>query len=353
MSGKAEWVMAPPSEFPSVVVTLPFDPKMTSKGPIEAAIRDALATATRQLMARHPRNTALPVIDRLQRLTGNLNYATHKKSIALFVSAGMEKILYLDEPMEPKVLVDSNFRMRDLTVPGETVIQYLLLLLSGERSKIYLGEGGDLQLIKNNSFQPFHAYYGGEAKKIADFSDLSARKQVMLDKFLYDMDQGLAAILHAYPFPVFVVAPDKIAHRFAHVTCNHRHIGGYLHKNHIEAGKEELVGLLQPFLRDWRIVRQQIALQQVDTAGKAGKLAAGIDEVSKAVHSHNGRLLIIERGFSDSSGRPSYPNASGEFFIRDRVDAAVGEILQQGGQVEWVDQGRLRNQGRIALIRCY
>jgi hypothetical protein len=350
---KAEWALEPAPGSPSAVVTLPFDPKMTPKGIIETAIKDALVRAARQLMARYPQNEALPVIDKLQRLAGGLNYSTHKKSIALFVSPGTEKVLYLDEPMESRVLVDSDFRIRDLTLSGESVVQYLVLLLSGRRSKMYQSEGSGLQLIKSNSLRPSYAYYNEVPEKVANFSDPSARKQVLLDKFLHHMDEGLTAILNAYPLPVFVIATDKVSGHFARITRNDRHIAGYIHKNCMRAGEEDLLSLLQPYLRDWRIVRQQMALKQIDNALETGKLAIGIEEVNKAVRSRNNRLLVVERGLSEPGGRPYHQDASREFYIRDRVDAIIGQVLQYGGRVEWVDPGRLEKLGHIALIRYF
>lgn len=350
---KPDRILIPASGSPSVVVTLPFDPKMTPKGPIEASLKDALAKATRQLMTQYPSSTALPVIARLQHLTGSLNFATHKKSIALFVSPEMEKVLYLDEPVESQVLVDSDFRIRDLTLARGTQVEYLVLLLSSRKSRMYQGNGSGLQLIKSNSFKPGYLYYGEMPEKAANFSDLSTRKQLLPDKFLHHMDEGLSAILNAYDLPVFVIANDKVAGHFSRITHNDRHIAGYIHKNCMKTREENLPDVLQPYLRDWNIVRQQMALKQVDSAVEAGKLATGIEEVSKAVRNRNNRLLIVEKDFTEPAGQPSNQNASGKFYIHDRVDAIIGQVLQNGGQVEWVDKGRLDRQGHIALVRFY
>jgi len=159
---------------------------------------------------------------------------------------------------------------------------------------------------------------------VANFSDLSTRKQVLPDKFLRHMDEGLSAILNSYDLPVFVIATDKVAGHFACITQNDRHIAGYIHKNCMNTPEENLPDVLLPYLRDWNIVRQQMALKQVDGAVEAGKLATGIEEVSKVVSNRNTRLLIVEKNFTEPAVQPSNQNASGKFYIHDRVDAIIG-----------------------------
>lgn len=334
---------------PSVVITLPFNPKMTPKGQLDAALKDAAGKVERQLMSNYPRQAALPVIHQLQKMLSELNYSTHKQSIVLLVSPETEKVMYLDELLDTQVLVDTDFRIRDLTTAGHANVQYLVLLLSGSLSKMYHSDGVRLKLIKNNALKTVYAYLNEVPEKTANFSDPDARKQVMLDKFLHHMDEGLSTILDAYPLPVFVMATDKVLGHFARITRNNRHIAVYIHKNCIGSKEEDILDTLQPYLRDWRLVRQQMALKNIEIALESGKLVTGIEEVGKAVRTRNNRLLIVERDYTDSPGSP----VPGEFYIHDRVDAIVKKVLENGGQVEWVDPGQLDDLGHIALIRYY
>jgi hypothetical protein len=332
---------------PSVVITLPFDPKMTPKGQLNAALTEAATKAERQLMARYPRKIALPVIHQLQKTFSMINFFTHKKSLALFVSPETENLMYLDETIDTQVLVDSDFSIRDLTIASQANIQYLVLLLSGSLSKMYHGDGSRLTLIKNNGLKATYAFEKELPEKTGKFSDTVAHKQALLDEFLKLMDEGLSTILNAYPLPVFVFASNKVFGHFARITRNDRHIAAYINKNCIGAKAQELKGALQPWLGDWRKVRQQMALKYIDLALETGKLVTGIEEVGKATRTRNSRLLIVERGFTEASGFQS----PGEFYIHDLVDGIVKKVLENGGQVEWVDEGQLEAMDHIALVR--
>jgi hypothetical protein len=342
-------LLTPIPDSPSVVITLPFNPKMTTKGQLDAALKDAAGKAARQLMSRYPRQAALPVIHLLQKMLCELNYSTHKKSIVLLVSPETEKVMYLDEPLDTRVLVDTDFRIRDLTTTAEAGVQYLVLLLSGCVSRMYHCDGGRLKLIKNNALKTVDAYLNEVPEKTASFSDPAARKQVMLDKFLLDMDEGLSTILDAYPLPVFVIATDKILGHFAGITRNDCHIAVYIPKHWIGSKEMDILETLQPYLRDWHPIRLQMALKYIDIARETGKLVTGIEEIGKAVRTRNNRLLIVERGFTDSPGSA----VPGEFYIHDRVDAIVKKVLEDGGQVEWLEPGQLERLGHIVLIRYY
>jgi hypothetical protein len=297
-------------------------------------------------MGACPRDIALPVINRLEDLACNLDYTTAKKSIALFASPDTQKILYLDEVREEQIHVNSGFRIRDLTLPGPA--QYYLLLLSGRLSKVYQGDSHQLQLLDSKVFQDDQPCNREAHKKGDPCVKPCLRKQNLLDRFLHHIDEKLAITLDINPLPVFVLASAPVAEHFARITRNDWYIGAYIHEHRVEASEADLLDLLQPYLRDWPRVRQQMALQHITTAEASGKLDYGFDTVSRTLQKGNSRLLVIERGFTLPSGAPST-----EFFIHDPVDALIEKMIDHGGQVEWVSQGQLPNQAHIALIRYY
>jgi hypothetical protein len=357
------------TQSPSVVLTLPFDPKMNPRSRVDGSLNDALSRAVRRLQDAYPSDIAVPVINRLEGLACHLNYATHKRSVALFVSAETEKILYLDEVLEEQILIDSGFRIRELSIPHSSHVQYYVLLLSGHQSKMYLGDNYGLQLIKNNEFKEMGQCSRDERNEGEPCDKSCVHKQGPLDQFLYHMDEGLSVILDGHPLPVFVLATAPVAEHFARISRNDPNIGVYIHKDCLGFSEEDLLELLQPYLSEWAYIREQMALKHVAIAEGASKLEVGIDAVSKTVLAGNTRLLIVERGFTAPFPFGPMPSAmplatydqrlaagdgsasSPEFFIRDRVDALIEKVLERGGGVEWVDKGALQNQAHIALVR--
>jgi len=332
---------------PSVVLTLPFEPGTTPRSQVEAILRDALSRSVRQLMDNYPRDTVLPVINRLEDLASNLNYATLKRSVALFASAESQKILYLDEPVEEQILIDNGFRIRDLSIPHTGQVQYYVLLLSGRLSKLYLGDNHHIQLVNNHELQDM-GKCSREEHEAGTCTKPCTRKERLLDKFLYQIDEGLSAALDGHPLPVLVLASAPVAEHFGRITCNDHNISVYIHKHCVDTTEEGILDILQPYLTDWPRVRQDMALKHARIAEEAGKLDYGIEAVSKAIRSGNSRLLIIERRFDVDTKTPVK-----EFFIHDQIDALIEKVMERGGQVEWVDKGQLSNHEHIALVRYY
>lgn len=337
-------LQAPPATAePSVALVFPFDPKMTPKADLELSIRRLLSMAEKQLLTRHPGEAVMPMIKRLQQALRGLNYSTHNRSVAVWVSQSKTGTTYMNFAVEERLFVDRPFRVRDLADCKPSGKEYLLLLLSGKESKMYLYNGTGLKLIKCNGAQNIYAYLNEVPERAGNFSDRADRHEIMLNKFLHHMDQGLAYVLKAYPLPVFVAGPERVAGHFSRITRHAANIAAYIHKNCVHSPENELEALLQPMLGDWRRLRQQLLSLQLEKAFEAGKLVCGIEEVRKAARCSNSRLVVLETSDASPAG----------FFTDGPLDAIVAKVLENGGDVEKLDTGGMGRFGPIALIRYY
>lgn len=328
---------------PSIAVVFPFDPKMTAKTDLEMSIKRLLGTAEKQLLSKHPGEAALPVIKRLQQALRGLNYSTHKRSAAIWVSPSKTGTTYMDFAVEERLFVDQPFRVRDLADCKPSGKDYLLLLLSTNESKMYLHNSSGLKLIKSNGAWHMFAYLNEVPQRTGNFSDPADRREIMLNKFLHHMDEGLAHVLKAYPLPVFVAGPERVAGHFARITRHAANIAAYVHKNCIHSTEKDLQALLEPLLGDWRRLRQNLLSLQLEKAFEAGKLVCGIEEVRKAARCSNSRLIALET-----------PDAGpADFFTDGALDNIVQKVLENGGEVEKLDTGSLGRFGPVALIRYY
>lgn len=337
-------LQAPPAAAePSVALVFPFDPKMTPKADLDLSIKRLLGTAEKQLLTRYPGDMAMPVIKRLQQALRGLNYSTHKRSAAVWVSATKMGTTYMDFAVEERLFVDQSFRVRDLADCKPTGKECLLLLLSGKESRMYLRNGSGLKLIKTNGAQNIFAYLNEVPQRTANFSDPADRHEIMLNKFLHHMDEGLSHVLKAYPLPVFVAGPERVAGHFSRVTRHAGNIAAYVHKNCIHDSEKELEVLLQPLLDDWHRLRRQLLSLQLEKAFEAGKLVCGIEEVRKAASCRNSRLIVLEGSDANPTG----------FFTDGPLDPIVKKVLENGGDLEVLDPGGLGRFDPVALIRYY
>ena len=81
----------------------------------------------------------------------------------------------------------------------------------------------------------------------------------------------------------------------------------------------------------------------------------------KAAMQNKGRLLVVEKKLIDadriSKTYQSFTkiNSAGNevFFVKDDLDNIIKRVFENGGDVEFIDNGLLKNYGHIALIENY
>jgi hypothetical protein len=344
---------------PAISIMMPFEPKLSSKNELEYRMKMAMSKVESELSDTYPAEKTRPLINRLHQLAGNLNYNTHKKSIAIFLSPMVEKVFYLDIRVEEKMVIDETFEIRDLVYNKKQTIQYLLLLLSADLSTMYLGDSSGLLLIKSN-----HASQLTEKdmpEKVANFTDAESKKEISLNRFLHQMDQGLSIILKAYPLPVFVLGAEKVLGYFKKQTVHEKSIVQYVHGNYNEAKEDDIRKVIEPYIQNWRQVRDLDLLHQLESARDVKKLAYGINEVWHTAEHQNCRLLVVEKDFMYPARKADEPGiiypenefSGNPFYIKDAVDDVMQKVLENGGDVEFVDNGVLGEYGRIALIQYF
>jgi len=346
---------------PAVSIILPFEPKMGLKAELQYSLKHAAKKVQDALQADYPPELSDLVMQKLQQMIDKVDYNTYKKSIAIFVSPVFQKLLYLDVPVEERIIVDESFEIRDLIYSKKQLHKYLLLLLSGKEMRMYLGNGGDLVRIVADRPEQVEAYENDIAERVTNFSDVSDRKEVMMEKFLRHADQSLDVVLNAYPLPLFVLGTDRILGRFKQLTKHQKAIVNVLHGNYEEASMVELKKVIDPVISDWKKVKVKDLLNRIEEAANKKKLAVGIKAVWHDAIRKKGQLLIVEKNYmypaQHSDTAEHIEGTEGLYnrfsYIKDAVDDVMEKILEYGGDVEFVDEGVLDAYEHIVLVNYY
>lgn len=338
-------VMQATKYLPCVSIIFPFEPKMNAKDELAYTLKIMLGKVEAALKQNYPDEKAIPVLLKIRSMITNLNYTTHKKSIAIFVSPVIEKIYYLDIPVEEKIIIDDSFEIRDLIFSKKEFHKYLLLVLSKKAAHTYLGNTNEFIKLVINTPDHVTAYKTDTPEKVANFSDANDLHQHQLEKFLRHIDSGLGLLLRAYPLPVLVMGDTGLLGEFKKLSQNLEHIIDYIPGNYEEATPAELREKISPLITDWKHVKQTELLQRLDAARGAGKLAIGVNRVWQEAENKKGHLLVVEKNYMyHAENAPA---------IKDVVDDIIEKVLANGGDVEFVDMGILDNYEHIALIQYY
>jgi Bacterial archaeo-eukaryotic release factor family 3 len=345
----------------AVSVILPFEPKMSLKTELAQSLKSAANKVEQELLENYPGELSMLLMRKLRAIIKDLNFNTHKKSIAIYVSPVFEKVLYLDITVEEKIIVDESFEIRDLVYSKKQLHKYLVLLLSNKVSRIYLGNTETFVRIVSDTPESVYAYVNEVPERVANFSDKSDRKEILMDKFLHHIDNAVDIILNAYHLPLFVVGAERILGHFKKLSKHAGAVIEYVHGNYEDATLPQLKQILEPHIADWKLVRQKDLLNQLDEAESAKKLVIGMNEVWREAMSHKGRLLVVEKNYMFAAQRGSSDSVIYEAsepynkfsYIKDAVDDIIEKVLENGGDVEFVDKELLKDYHHIALVKYY
>ena len=354
-------VLNAPNYLPCISLIMPFEPKLGLKKELDYKLKTACDKIEKEITGNYPEEKAEPVIARLKSVLSSLNYYTHKKSIAIFVSPVIEKVYYLDMQIEEKIIIDESFEIRDLIYSKKQIHKYLLAVLSAKWTKVYIGNTHTMMRITSNVSDNIMAYKNDGHDKIANFSDEKKMKEILIDKFLRHTDNGLNLLLQSYHLPLFVIGTPKVLGHFKSITKNQKHVITYISGSFEEKTEAELLHLMDAHVSDWKKVVQTKLIQMIDESMGKKRLAIGIKDVWKYATQKRGRLLVVEKNYIYPARHSSDPEtifSNGDFqknafYIKDAVDDIIEKVIASGGDVEFVDEGVLEKYQKIVLIEYF
>lgn len=347
---------------PAVSILLPVHQVFSSEPGLQHRLKIALENTGHRLRKNYTPEAAAVILARLDKLRLQLQSDTGHKSVALYASQLYSKLVYLDVPVEESIFIGDSFAIRDLVADSKRLRGYLVLVLSEKECRFYIaGEDHQLKLLKTTIPTEVFAYVNEKPQRVANFSDPGERKEVVEDKFLRHMDEELSRILVLHPLPVFVLGPEKLPGHFKQDSQHHARIAGYAHGNYLHAGEPELQCAVQRCMAQWQRQKQHAALGLLETAASQKRLSIGMVQAWATAAQKNGRLLVVEKSFRFPARRGDTPDriyredspSENPWAIPDAVDDLIGQVIDQGGDVEFVDDGTLEEYDRIALIRYY
>ncbi len=346
-------------ESPAITIVLPFEPKMTPKSQLQRRLKEIVGEVREALQREYTGEQTRTIVQKLNGVLDNLDFVTYKKSLAILLSPGFERIYYLDFPVSEKIIVGESFNFKEIIESKKDLHKYLVLVLSGEGSRIYLGSSHQFMKIVSNLPLNIQSCENDPPEKVGNFSDPSHHKEVLVNKFLKYTDDGLSILLEAYPLPIFVIGAKKMLGYFKKITRNEHSVVYYIQGSFSHCPESSIQNVIAPFVADWNNVRQKDLLNRLVVAAGAGKLATGIHEVRKETTNKNARLLVIEKSFCS----PIRDRVPGIFrkekhdnippHIKDGVDQLIEEVIESGGEVEFVEDGALVSREHIALVKYY
>lgn len=128
---------------------------------------------------------------------------------------------------------------------NENKYKYLVLLLSAKEAHLYIYDKVNFEKIKLSGADTVEAYERDMPGRMGQFTDASAHKEMVVDKFLHHIDLALGTVLNQYPkVPLFVLGTKKTTGHFNQLTKHAKAVTEYIDGNYNESSLHELKELL-------------------------------------------------------------------------------------------------------------
>lgn len=124
----------------------------------------------------------------------------------------------------------------------------LVLLISAKEAKLFEHNGDQLEPIKLSKPDTIFAYERDLPNKVGNFTNAQAQKEILINKFLLNIDQALGDALRTHRYPLFVLGTKKTTGQFNKLSKHAKKVTKYIHGNFNEKTTFELKQLLAPHI---------------------------------------------------------------------------------------------------------
>ncbi|WP_432708332.1 hypothetical protein [Pedobacter sp.] len=346
---------------PALSLIMPLQAKIGLQVETTKALKLAADKAEKELEKNYPDEQCKLIMKKLHNLLDGLIVPPNKKGLAVYVSPIFEKTVFLDDTVTEKLIVDESFEVRDLLYIERQKKSFLLLTLSSTDAKLYKWNNGEFEKLPSALPASISEFINDAPEKSANFTDTDNRKQLLVEKFLHQVDQELGNILSSQQLPLMVLTTEKIIGEFKKKTHHAASIIGYARGYTEEATPYEYMNLIKPQLEAWKQAQEEKILLRLTNAANQRKLVTGIYNIWTHLATGKGGDLVVEKNYHFAAQRGPTPDIIepliepyNEFsYMRDAVDDVIEIVVKNGGEVEFTEDGVLQGHEHIALITYY
>ncbi len=346
-------------EYPAVSIVIPTHPRYPDFKLDRKHMTELLLNVENQLTPRFGKQLAHSIMDKLKRTTDDINYGHLSSGLAIYVSPHHAKVVHLPFEVTEKVIVDDTFEIRDLIYSAKLNMEYLLVMITKNGVRTALGYG--------NAIVP--VTYKGMPDNIADvtnshslpgwdYLDTEAYDEKNIHNFIRFIDDVIAREATLSKLPTIVIGDVKLLGYMRSITTKASNIIGYIEGNYEHASSAEIRKKIEPILSKVNEEAEDRSLRILAGAVGTDHYVSGIAQVWRAAEEGRGRLLLVERDYmhpatlsEDGFSLVLDEVVAGSMrHIEDAVDDVIESIIQKGGDIQFVRNGRLDAYERIALV---
>jgi hypothetical protein len=340
---------------PAVSILCPLDVQHPGNPHDPTVLTELRDRAKEQLDADVSGRVASSIVSRIDDALSALDLEHPSPGVAIFVSPDVSRIIPLDSPVGPEVVVGERFAIRGLLKALQQRPRARVVVLSQAKTRC-IDLDGALASERLDFGFPLEVEPPVEADTPQRDFPLDEHEHDEAAKFVFRaVDHALGGLQHRDGRPLVLLGAERDLAYFDEITTQRTHIIGRLHGNYERKTAGAIADLVQPVLDAHELEQQQQACTDVREA--IGSCAvAGIAEAWAAARAGRGHRLVVEDAFRYPArvvGEMLEPARDNDPGAKDAVEDTIEEVVRHGGDVVGVPGDSLADVGRIALVTRY
>ena len=215
-------------------------------------LKNQIKQAANRLMKACEEETARKMIHSMKEMAQNIHPSHWEGGIGLYVSPGYKKQVLFPFKVHDKLIVGDTFDISDLEKTLEKMVEFVVLLLSKNQTRLMKGKGNKLKEI-NNKYFPMQFDNEFQVHRTAPGSfyneEESEIDQARLKTWFRKVDNHLSESTHERP--LILVGVVKHLSTFKQISKNTKNILAEMHGNYDHASIHEIRQKLLPLMEDY------------------------------------------------------------------------------------------------------
>jgi Ca2+-binding EF-hand superfamily protein len=346
-------------EYPSVSILMPTHRLFPENQQDPIRLKNLVKLAETRLLAEFSKPEVKIIIEKINAIIDEIDFNHLLDGLAIFVNRKFSRKYLFQFPVKERAAVDSAFLTRDIVFAINRTQPYYVLVLGDKMTRIFNGVRDNLNEIVYNGF-PVHNKFRQMLER-ADEIHTNDRLSDNIEKkrnYFREVEKEFKKLnVDSHPFALAGVE-ENIGTFKDTITINN--LLTSLKGSYDKTSASELAKLIWPEVKKGFAEIREKVLKQLEEAISSKKAARGIDEVWKAANEGRGEILLVEINYQypaklEKIGLqliPVEPN-NGPEIMDDAVDEVIEIVLNKGGKVYFVENGKLEEKSKIALILRY
>lgn len=322
-------------------------------------MKNLVAESEKRMLQDYDKRLVARIMERVNEIVEGIDWRYTQDTIVILASEDWATRFDLPFAMPERVQVDKTFATRDLVFAINRTPSYYFLVLSEKNTRLLFGSKNGLTEVEDDVFPLAYEMTTDTQLPTKGAAEFSSQRERLLRNYLTKVTDAVHERISENEGKLVVSGAEEILSFFMDIDKNRNTVVGTVAGSYPLASSHELADKGWPVVQDSIYREREEILERFGNAIGAGRFATGIRNVWEQAINGNGDTIIVEENYHEPARISSDPIAfelvenSDNNVEDDAVDEVIEQVMQKGGKAFFVDDGKLSDHQRIALITRY